>query len=952
MSSAAAATGAPQSVRRRWMRNLSTRAPLWVALLVLAILTATQPTAVTRLDLMAYDLFAPSHRAGAGAGAVVVLAIDDETLAAVGRWPWPRTVHARVLDTLREAGVATVGMNILFTEADASADADAALAQAALRHGGVVLALTPALGVDGAMADGLPVPMLREAAARLGHVDAEIDSDGQVRRIYLRAGAGQANHPALALALLEQAAPAAVPGRLPGRRATGPRSAAVQAPPTWHRDHEVLLPHMSMPPPIGLSRVLLAPQVLEALRGRPVLIGMSASGLGGELASPLAGERSHLAAVQLHAQAYEALRGGYLITPAAPWLTALVALAFVVPVAWWPTRGRMPRTGWIVLHNLLPLLTSAAALHLLQIWIAPFAAVLALALAASVWMVLLLRDSRRRLARNRQHALATLEAIGDGVITVNARCIIRYANPVALRQIANGALVGHPLSQVVALEDDGMALLEAAIGECLHRDQGVFPTHQLRLAQTQDTAGRVLRASVSPLRDASNRIEGAVVVLSDITDSVASADQLRHAATHDALTGLPNRVQLQQRLALALARAQRLHSTIAILFLDLDRFKRINDSLGHSHGDEVLCVTAQRLAAICRSTDFVARWGGDEFIVVMEDISGESAVAAAAAKLVAALGEDVEIRDLRLASSCSVGIALAPQDGTEIEDLLAKADTAMYRAKSHPDTGFQFYSTDLKIWTRERLSLEVELRHALREGLFEMHYQPQFRLDGGTLVGFEALLRWRRSPDTLVQPADFIGVAEESGLIVDIGAWVMQRVAHDIARWVADGRQAMPVAVNVSARQCINRNIVDVVRRALEDTGIAPSLLKLEITETTAMTDAAQVIELLEEIKALGVRIAVDDFGTGYSSLAYLKRFPIDELKIDRSFVQDIATDADDAAIVRATIALAHELGIEVVAEGVETRQQSMFLSAQSCDIVQGFLYGRPQPLGQTTPLL
>jgi diguanylate cyclase (GGDEF)-like protein len=513
-------------------------------------------------------------------------------------------------------------------------------------------------------------------------------------------------------------------------------------------------------------------------------------------------------------------------------------------------------------------------------------------------------------------------------------------------------LAGTHLEQAMALEDDGMAPLEAAVGECLHRAHEVRLAHPLRLAHPDHPGTRLLHASVSPLRDAAKRIEGAVVVLTDVTASVESANRLRHAATHDALTGLPNRVLLQERLALALARAQRLHSMIAVLFLDLDRFKRINDSLGHSHGDEVLRVTARRLAAICRSTDFVVRWGGDEFVVVMEDVPGEAAVTSTAAKLVAALGEDIDVEGMRLACSCSVGIAIAPQDGVEIEALLAKADTAMYRAKSHPDTGFHFYSSELKLRTRERLSLEVELRHALRDGLFELHYQPQYRLGDGALVGFEALLRWWRQPDTLVQPVDFIGVAEESGLIVDIGAWVVQRVTSDMASWLSQGLQAVPVAVNVSARQCVNRNIVDVVRRALQESGIPPALLKLEITETTAMTDAARVIDLLHEIKALGVRIAVDDFGTGYSSLANLKRFPIDELKIDQSFVQDVATDADDAAIVRATIALAHELGIQVIAEGVENRAQSDFLSAQSCDIVQGFLYGRPQPLGQTTPLL
>jgi len=623
-----------------------------------------------------------------------------------------------------------------------------------------------------------------------------------------------------------------------------------------------------------------------------------------------------------------------------------------LPVACWPRQARLPRDTWILAQGMLPLLLSSAALQLFQLWIAPFATVLALAAAAVLWLLLQLRDGRRRVLRTRQHALATLEAIGDGVITVNTRAIVRYANPVALRQLDHRPLIGQQLAQAVQLHDGGMALLDAALAECLQQ------AHQVQLSQLLRHADphrpeQALQASVNPLRDAAGRLEGAVIVLSDVTDAVASAGRLRHAATHDGLTGLPNRILLQERLALALARAQRQGSLVGILFLDLDRFKRINDSLGHSHGDEVLRVTAQRLTAICRSTDFVVRWGGDEFVVVMEDVTSQEAVAAAAGKLVTALGEDIEVKGVRLASSCSVGIALAPHDGTEIDDLLAKADTAMYRAKSHPDAGFRFYSSELSVWTRERLVLEVELRQALRDDRFELHYQPQYELgDTHRLVGFEALLRWWRDPQTLVAPGEFIAVAEESGLIVDIGAWVVHRVARDIARWVGEGRQALPVAVNVSARQCVNRHIVEVLRAALRETGIDPALLKLEITETTAMSDPARVAELLREIKALGVCIAVDDFGTGYSSLAYLKRFPIDELKIDRSFIQDLAVDADDAAIVRATIALAHELGIGVIAEGVESTQQSAILLAQSCDRVQGYLYGRPQPLAQVTPLL
>jgi diguanylate cyclase (GGDEF)-like protein len=649
---------------------------------------------------------------------------------------------------------------------------------------------------------------------------------------------------------------------------------------------------------------------------------------------------------------FAALRAGKLITPVSGLPCLLISLLLGCGAVLWPVAGRNRlHPWWMVASVSAPLMVSVALLYGGQLWFAPFAATLGLLAAALLWLGVHIRENGRSLVRSRQHAQATLEAIGDGVVAVNQRSTIVYANPVALDQMDADSLVGQALISALTLDTASQSMLVAAVDECLHRGCAVSPDLYLVLPRI-DALPRSLRASVSPLRDPDNRLEGAVIVLSDVTDAVASAERLRHAANHDALTDLPNRNLLRERLELALARMQRNASTMALLFLDLDRFKRINDSLGHSHGDEVLKETARRLLAVCRSTDFVARWGGDEFVIIMEDVSGPDAVAAAVTKLIAVLREDVDVYGVPVASSCSVGIAMAPQDGSDIDGLLAKADTAMYRAKSHPDAGFNFYSSDLKVWTRERLALEVELRHALREGRFELHYQPQYRLRDGQLYGFEALLRWRRDADTLVQPADFIGVAEECGLIVEIGAWVVARAAADIAQWIAEGRQAMPVAVNVSARQCVNRHIVDVVRAALQDSGIPPALLKLELTETTAMTDAARVIELLEEISALGVRIAVDDFGTGYSSLAYLKRFPINELKIDRSFVQHVTSDAEDAAIVRATIVLAHELGIEVVAEGVENDAQRAFLQAQSCDIVQGFLYGRPQPLSATTPLL
>ena len=924
-----------------WRRLLVRQAPWLVGVLVVLALAWGRPAGVTRLDLLVYDMLIPQRHPAADPA--IVVAIDDESLASLGRWPWPRATHAALIEQLSAAGASAIGIALIFSEPDAKDPAgDATLASAIRRHGAVVLPLEPSQQADGAIAEAGPTPVLRASVARLGHVDAEIDLDGQVRRLYLRAGVGQPGYPAFALAVRDLLDPASIDAPLPGLRRGQPDPTS---PPKtrWMRDHEVLLPRTPGQPKMSYARVLGSPEVLSQVRGRVVFIGITAAGLGGELMTPVSGTQSMMPAVEFHANAFEALRSHTLIEPATQGLRMAFALLMTSLLVLWPMHGRRHQLLLGGAMVCLPVLASGVLLYTTQIWLAPLTATLGLSVGCGIWLGLDLRTSRRRLSRMRLHSLATLEAIGDGVVTVDTDASIRYANPVAQRQLQDSDLIGARLTSVISMAPDSLALLRAAVDECLRNANEIRLTTDLLLSVPGSPA-RSVRASVSPLRGPGSGFDGAVIVLADVTEAVASANRLQHAATHDGLTNLPNRVLLHERLSLALARMQRHGSSIAILFLDLDRFKRINDSLGHRQGDAVLKVMAERLKAICRSTDFVARWGGDEFVVLMEDISGPEAVAVAAAKLVSVLGEDIETNGMRLTTSCSVGVVMAPQDGVEIDQLLAKADTAMYRAKSHPDAGFHFYSSELKIWTRERLAIEVDLRHALRDRQFELHYQPQYELRNGALVGFEALLRWRRTPELLVQPDQFIGVAEETGLIVEIGAWVVMQAAKDLAGMLAAGQTAVPVAVNVSARQCVNRNIVEVVRDALRQTGIPPALLKLEITETTAMTDAAQVSELLEEISALGVRIAVDDFGTGYSSLAYLKRFPIDELKIDRSFVQDIANDSDDAAIVRATIALAHELGILVVAEGVETEQQSLFLASQNCDIAQGYLYGRPQP--------
>jgi len=421
---------------------------------------------------------------------------------------------------------------------------------------------------------------------------------------------------------------------------------------------------------------------------------------------------------------------------------------------------------------------------------------------------------------------------------------------------------------------------------------------------------------------------------------------LARMAHYDALTGLANRTLFHDRLGQAIARAHRSERTVALLFLDLDRFKEINDSLGHEAGDRVLQEAAARLRHNLREGDSIARLGGDEFTVILEDIHGEAEVRAIAQKLMRAFAEPIAANGQDLFVTLSIGIALYPRDGDDAENLLRHADTAMYQAKSEGRDGFQFYAPTMSAAASERLTLEGRLRQALERGEFMLHYQPVVRLDTGEIASVEALLRWRHPEEGLVSPARFVGVAEQTGLIVPIGEWVLREACAQAARWQAEGLRPLRVAVNLSARQFRKGGLADTVRRALEAAALESRWLMLEITESLLMDNPLASGAVLQQLRAMGTHMALDDFGTGYSSLAYLKHFPIDIIKIDRSFVHDIATDADDAAIVRATIGLASSLGMHTTAEGVENAEQIAFLRENGCRFAQGYFFSPPvEPL-------
>jgi diguanylate cyclase len=428
--------------------------------------------------------------------------------------------------------------------------------------------------------------------------------------------------------------------------------------------------------------------------------------------------------------------------------------------------------------------------------------------------------------------------------------------------------------------------------------------------------------------------------------------QLRYLATHDALTGLPNRVLMDDRLSQSIVLADRQGQTFALLLLDLDRFKLVNDSLGHRAGDELLKEVAQRLRGVVRDIDTVARLGGDEFVLIITPSAEPDAAQQVAKRIINVMQPSVRVAGIEVHTSPSIGIAFYPGDAATMETLLAHADAAMYCAKQRGRNNFQCFTPGMNTATQEKVRLESDLRIALEQKQFELHYQPKVNTASGLMHGAEALLRWRHPVRGAIPPSKFIPIAEESGLIGSIGAWVVREACRQARAWQVSGLPPLRVAVNLSASQFRQGDIVSMIGDALAQAGLEPHFLEVELTESAVMNDPEESIAILEKLSTMGVLVSVDDFGTGYSSMSYLRRFPIDKLKIDRSFISEIMSRSEDASIVRAIISLAHSLKLKVVAEGVESTEQLEFLRSLGCDQYQGFHYSPALPASQFETLV
>ena len=576
------------------------------------------------------------------------------------------------------------------------------------------------------------------------------------------------------------------------------------------------------------------------------------------------------------------------------------------------------------------------------------------------WLPRILRSVIERQAGDealfmeKERAQVTLNSIGDAVLSTNLAGNVTYLNLVAegMTGWPCKEAIGHRLAEVFQIID-GVTREPAPnpMVKAVQENQTVGLTANCILIR-RDGSESSIQDSCAPIHDRGGRVTGAVIVFHDVSAARAITEKMAHLAQHDFLTDLPNRMLLSDRVANAISLARRNDKKRAVLFLDLDGFKHINDSLGHPIGDKLLQSVAQRLVACVRDSDTVSRQGGDEFVVLLSEMEHAGDAARSAEKMLLALAAPHSIDKKELHVTASIGISVFPDDGPDAETLIKCADTAMYHAKNKGRNNYQFFTEDMNVRAVERQFLEGNLRRALERGEFVLHYQPKVNLETGAITGVEALIRWRHPERGLIPPALFVPIAEECGLIVAIGRWVLHEACRQTQAWIDAGLPPLSVSVNISAVEFQSKDFLEGVRTILKETRLDPRYLELELTESVLMQNAGSTAPALIALKALGVRLAIDDFGTGYSSLSYLRQFPIDTLKIDQSFVREITAGSLDDTIVGAVISMGKTLRHRIIAEGVETGEQLAFLQRQHCGEGQGFHFSRPVSAEELMTLL
>lgn len=558
------------------------------------------------------------------------------------------------------------------------------------------------------------------------------------------------------------------------------------------------------------------------------------------------------------------------------------------------------------------------------------------------------------LFKQKQLAIVTLESIGDAVITTNMQSEVTYLNPVAEKMTgwSKSEALGRPILEVFRILNESTRKLAPNPVDVVlaHNKTCGLANHTLLIAKSG--AEYAIEDSAAPILDQVGNILGVVLVFHDVSNARQMAQKMTYLAEHDYLTDLPNRLLLTDRITQAISAAKRRHSKLAILFIDIDHFKRVNDTLGHEIGDQLLKVLSKRIQLCIRASDTLSRQGGDEFVVLLPELHEDAVPAEIAQKILLAIKNPINIATHELYITASIGIAVYPDDGESVDVLTRHADAAMYHAKNSGRNNYQFFTQEMSERVEAQLMMETGLQKAISNNELQLFYQAKLSIKTGKIIGAEALVRWLHPQWGMMMPDRFIKIAEDSGLIKGIGHWVLREACTQNKKWQDAGLSKIPIAINVSVVELHHAQFTQEITKVLLQTGLQPNHLELEVTESVAIQSELRVIQDLNKLKEMGVRLSVDDFGTGYSSLSYLKLLPVNTIKIDKSFIRDIQVDVNDAAIVTAIIKMSQSLGLTVIAEGVENQAQLDFLKSHGCDEMQGYLFSRPLPADEFAALL
>ncbi len=878
---------------------------------------------------------------------IVIISIDDWSLENLGQWPWSRNIHAQLIDVLSESGVLAVGLDILFFEPDRNdPEADLHLAEAIRRNGRVVLPVLVELDeVSFSSRIKRPLEMLSTAAASLGHTIIKPDAASIVRGLHLSTTINSAADIPSFVTSLSRVGSSIDKTKLPKSNQVDVFATETNTPLTEY----VRIPFSANKASyliLSYADVLTSEKLRKNLKGKYVLVGMNASGLGTRFSTPVSQDGKLMSGIEFNAYALDMLLNDKSILYLQKHYCVLLTICLVlIPITLFGFVSARFTFLIFISFVSLSLLISLYFLLIQHLLFAAVPAIITLSAAYLFWEKRSLDFVSQRLYKEKAKSKATLQAIGEALVTTDSQGKIEFMNP-ASEKISGYSLVKakeekfNDIFRTSSISDysdkiefmDNIPIFEK-----------IRPNAKIKCLTNQAGQKYAIQIVANVIYTDDGNISGTIYALSDLTELFDINQQMAYLATHDALTELPNRVLLYDKLNQAINLAKRSKNHVAILFIDLDGFKQINDSLGHSAGDILLKQVAKCLQTSIRKADTAARWGGDEFIIVLENLEHAEYVIEIVEKLLQVMSQPITISEQDVFITPSIGISLFPKDGATADDLLARADAAMYSVKDSGRNAFRFYSKELNKSVQERLTIEKELQQALLNDEFELYYQPQIDFKTWKIVGAEALLRWKHPERGAILPGDFIHLAEDVGLIIPIGEWVLKTVCQQLKFWRKQGLSSLHIAVNLSAQQCMQSDLLHTIKKLMSDYQITPNELGIEVTESLVMQDFDQVIKILQALKNTGVSIAITDFGTSFASLNYLDRLPIDTLKIDKSFVSKLFHNhANTASSVENIIALGHKMKMQVIAEGIETLDQLRFLKDRRCDAGQGYYFDKP----------